>query len=94
MIRHIVLKRQWIKVCNVSFHLNTYKLVECIDLDLLGDNIVVYGDWLPRHLSFTKSENNSATALCAMIRMCYLGGIICMQHILAKYKLLDEKYIR
>ena len=63
-------------------------------IDQLGDNIIVYGDWLPRHLSFTKNENNSATALCAIMRMCYLGSIVCAQQLLARCGLIDNKYYR
>ncbi len=43
---------------------------------ILGKDIVVYGDWLPRHI------NNKGTALFASIRMIYatLASLVCLRH--------------
>ena len=60
----------------------------------LGNCIRVHGDWLPRHLPLPFSGGNAgaATALCAMVRMLYLGAVVCTQQILCAWFLLPDQY--
>ena len=75
-----------------THHDKSHCFEETLNKEQLGNNIIVYGDWLPRHLSITGNKNNSGTALCAMIRMCYLGLIICIQQLLVYFGLLSNEY--
>ena len=76
-----------------THHDKTHCFEETININQLGNHIITYGDWLPRHFSLSNNTNNSGTAICAMIRMTYLGIIICIQQLLSSYNFISyDKY--